>query len=67
MKFYNFFKKMQEPQFVQYKHALMAKKCAYLDNLSTTTMITDLPIEIGNPLIKSREISAHTCVGICNG
>ncbi|WVZ58400.1 hypothetical protein U9M48_008677 [Paspalum notatum var. saurae] len=42
-------------------------KCAYLENLSTTVRITDLPPTLGNPSTKSIEMSDHTEVGTGRG
>lgn len=42
-------------------------KWAYLDSLSTTTIITLQPWDSGSPSIKSIEMSCHTLVGIGKG
>ena len=42
-------------------------KCVYLLNLSTTTNITSLPSDLGNPLIKSILISINEALGMGSG
>lgn len=44
---------------------LGVKKCVYLEKQSTTTNITLLPSDHGNPLIKSINLSIHGLV--CKG
>lgn len=39
----------------------------YLESQSTTTKITDFPIEVGTPSIKSREMSSQTCYRMRKG
>lgn len=37
-----------------------AQKWEYLESLSTTTMITDLFLDVGRPVMKSMDMSIHT-------
>ena len=43
------------------------KKCANLVNLSTTTKMVSFPYALGNPPMKSIDMSDHTSVGIGRG
>lgn len=45
----------------------MGIKCAYLDNLSSTTNITSSPPDLGNPSMKSSETTAHGRLGMGSG
>jgi len=44
-----------------------AQKCAYLVSLSTTTMMTLFPSDLGKPVIKSIETSSQRWLGMSKG
>src|ERR1700731_4124075 len=44
-----------------------AQKCAYLVSLSTTTMMTLFPSNLGKPVIKSIETSSQCWLGMDKG
>ena len=46
---------------------LSGRKCAYLDKRSTTTMMTFLPRDNGNPSTKSMKISVQFLLGMGSG
>lgn len=49
------------------KLASKAKKCPYIERLSTTTIMTGFSLTIGKPVIKSKDMSSHTWFGMGKG
>jgi hypothetical protein len=42
-------------------------KWPYFDNLSTTTKIASYPLDLGKPVIKSKDMSSHIALGMGRG